>query len=196
MVGDGRTLLAVAAKAPSTAQSAFFVPAVGILGLNGDNLSPSSVTTNTVAANSITSAKINVASLSAISADCGTITAGTISANVIVAANSFTASAATFNGDVSIRGAGTTDYTARFQAQGLFGAGTLELIDFTFRTGGYIQGTADTLWVTGDEKLQLGDSSTQLIGFFGTSAVARPTISAADSTSIIQALVDLGLVTT
>lgn len=125
--GDGRTLLAVVAKAPSTNQTAFYVPAVGVLGLNGDHISPSSVTTDKVAANAITAAKINVASLSAISADLGTVTAGTVDAAVIIASSQFTANLARFKG---VEIGSSTGY----------GTGKLTIHDLVrFRTAGAIQ---------------------------------------------------------
>lgn len=195
--GDGKTLMAVAAKAPSTAQSAFFVPAVGILGLNGDNLSPSSVTTNTIAANTITAAKMNVASLSAISADLGTVTAGTISANVINASSRFTAANAEFEGGLMIRGvSGSTYNTATFSVEGLFGTAVLTLKDYTNRTGGYIKGSGSALFfgsTTSTGSLWVGDTTGVAVSFYGVTPVQRQVV-AANTTAIHAALVSLGLI--
>lgn len=166
------TLMAVCAKAPSTAQTAFFVPAVGILGLNSDNLSVSSVTTNIVAANAITAAKINVASLSAISADLGTVTAGTVSANVIIASSQFTAGTAQFTGDVII---GVSTATKALQVHGSIGA----------LSGGFI----DCLTSTGGQFVELnGGSST--IGFYGATPVTVYSVTGSRANPE-QALADL-----
>jgi len=75
-VGENAILLCYAEDSADSSQDAFFIPAVGVLGVNEDRLSIGAVSTNIVQANAITSAKINVAQLDAISADVGTLTAG------------------------------------------------------------------------------------------------------------------------
>lgn len=82
-VGDDRRLLCVATKITDATQKAFYVPAVGVLGVNENNIGANSISANLIQANTITAGKLNVSQLSAISADIGNITAGTITGNTI-----------------------------------------------------------------------------------------------------------------
>lgn len=67
----------------NTGTGASVVPSIGILALDGENITPASIQTDRIAANAITAAKIDVASLSAISADVGTLTAGVVSGDKV-----------------------------------------------------------------------------------------------------------------
>lgn len=104
MSGNDRLLMCVSFASTSTDQDPFYVPAVGVLGLNEGQLSANIVASNILKSNTITAALINVAQLSAISADMGTVTAGTVSANVIVAAEQFTAAYAFFRNSARVTG--------------------------------------------------------------------------------------------
>jgi len=84
--GDGVVLMAVAKRAAagaSSGQRCFYVPAVGVLGLNGDNIGVNSITAASITAGTITAAEITGATLSAIYADMGTLTAGEIAVGSI-----------------------------------------------------------------------------------------------------------------
>ena len=77
--GQDKILLCVAVRAStgaSSGQDAGFFPAVGQLGLNEDHLSPASVSTNILQANSVTAVKANIAFLSALASDIGVVVAG------------------------------------------------------------------------------------------------------------------------
>ena len=69
----------------------------------------------------VTDSRINVASLSAINADLGTVTAGQLNAAVVVAADSFTASVATFDGKVTINGTDAGDALTVVESGGTSG---------------------------------------------------------------------------
>jgi len=85
--GDGKILLAVAKPASATDQDAFYVPAVGVLGLNADNISVNSVSADKIQANAITSVKINAAAITSIKIDANVITASHVVANAITASH-------------------------------------------------------------------------------------------------------------
>lgn len=122
-VGDGRTLLAVVAKAPSTQQSAFYVPAVGVLGLNQDNFSARSISGSILQTNILTASHISTIDLDVV----GVNVYGTLQAAVIIASSQFTAALAQFKG-VTI--GSSTGY----------GTGQLTVHDLVrFRTAGAIQ---------------------------------------------------------
>jgi hypothetical protein len=82
-VGSGIIVLCFAKNTSDTSQNALCVPTIGVLGINQTVIGPNSIataniqaaaiTTNTLAANSVTSVKISVASLGAIVATIGTI---------------------------------------------------------------------------------------------------------------------------
>lgn len=127
---------------------AAFVPTIGELGLSTEQLGVGSVTSVTIRdgaviadsiaanviqglhiqantiqgvniqGNTITGTHINGTTLSAIFADLGTVTAGLIEADVIIAADSFTATNASFSGNMDITG------TLRVQANVTFDFGT------------------------------------------------------------------------
>jgi len=94
-VGDNKILLCVAEDTSDATQEAFYVPAIGVFGINETTIGPNSISTgkiqalaitvNEIAANTITAAKMNVSLLSAISANIGTITAGSLDAVTITA---------------------------------------------------------------------------------------------------------------
>jgi len=77
-VAAENTILVCIAKPGLSGQRAFFVPSVGVLGLNSQNISPNSVTTDHLQANSVTAAKMYVAYLDAISAYLGTMYGGSL----------------------------------------------------------------------------------------------------------------------
>jgi hypothetical protein len=87
VTGENVILLCVAKNTSDATQNAFFVPSVGVFGINETVIGPNSIstgkiqansiTTNLLQANSVTAAKISVATLDAISVNAGTITAGT-----------------------------------------------------------------------------------------------------------------------
>lgn len=77
-VGDHKQLVAFARPAVSSSQNAFFVPSVGVFGVNEEQISANAISANLIQANAVTASKINVAQLSAISADMGTLTAGVV----------------------------------------------------------------------------------------------------------------------
>jgi phage-related protein len=95
---DTAILLCVGKNTADTTQNAFFIPAVGVFGINNTNIGPNSIstgsiqasaiTTSTLAANAVTAAKISVSQLSAIAADLGSITAGTITGAILQTATS------------------------------------------------------------------------------------------------------------
>lgn len=79
VVNDAYLLLCVAWLATDTVNGfAGYVPAVGVLGVTDVNILANSVSTGTLQAGAVTAAKINVAQLSAISADMGTLTVGIV----------------------------------------------------------------------------------------------------------------------
>lgn len=92
---NDRILMCVAKNSADVVQTAFYVPAIGVLGINETQIGPSSIstskiqalsiTTGLLAAASVTAAKINVSQLSAISADIGSISAGSLTAVTITA---------------------------------------------------------------------------------------------------------------
>jgi hypothetical protein len=96
-IGDTKQLLCVADNT-SSPQEAFFIPAVGVLGINETIIGPSSIstakiqalaiTTATIAANNVTAAKISVSNLSTISLAAGTLTSGTVTGFLIRTASS------------------------------------------------------------------------------------------------------------
>jgi len=96
--GDRKKLMCFARPGFDANQRAMFIPAVGTLGVNSDNLLVNSVTAGSILAGSITTAKldalavtagkISVATLAAIAADLGTITGGTVTGALIRSAAS------------------------------------------------------------------------------------------------------------
>ena len=112
--GDGVVLMAVtkrAAAGASSGQRCFYIPAVGSLGLNGDNIGANSITASNITAGTITAAEIEagtitaaeitVGSLSVISSDMGTLDAGRITMGL---ATSPTAGSGVWIGDVASDG--------------------------------------------------------------------------------------------
>lgn len=87
-IGDGRVLLAYARPISDPSQLAFFVPAVGLFGVNGDAISPESIRTNHIAAGQVVAGHVSsislsviqaaVNQLSAITADLGEVRTGLI----------------------------------------------------------------------------------------------------------------------
>ncbi len=141
-VGDDKLLVAVAQRASAGitgGQDAFFVPGVGVLGLNQDNISANSIQTNQLAANAVTAAKIDVANLSAINANLGTVTAGQISADVIVASSRFTAAQAVFTGGIDTQSGGPATNTfrslVRFRTGGAVAIEDSRILEFYSDTG-------------------------------------------------------------
>lgn len=247
VAGAGQLLLAVAKQAASTAQNAFFVPSVGVLGMNEEQLSPDSVSTTLIqddaittpklvtdavsagkiqagaivagkiaagtivtgdiAANTITASNMNVAQLSAISADMGTLTAGTVEANVIVAAESFTATQADFNdvqiGTSSGSGGGPGFGQLTVWDVALFsGAGQvkiedgriLRLTDASDLPGGTLLASSNVMVAGGAWEFQSG------IGFYQTSPVSQGTVEGARDNpegalaDLLSKLEDTGLI--
>lgn len=86
VVAEKFILICVAKPALNTDEKAFFVPKVGYLGVNGDNIAANSIKANKIAANAVTASHISsiylqtiqavVDSLSALSANLGKVTAG------------------------------------------------------------------------------------------------------------------------
>lgn len=76
--GEQSQILCVAKPASAANQMAFFVSAVGVLGVNETNISANSISADKIQANTITAGKLNVSDLSAITADMGTLTSGSI----------------------------------------------------------------------------------------------------------------------
>ncbi|GMV07361.1 MAG: hypothetical protein AMXMBFR53_36360 [Gemmatimonadota bacterium] len=99
--GEDTLLIAVAWSGSVLANH---VQSIGLLTLDGNAINPLSITTGLIAALAITAGKLSVASLSAISADLGTVTAGTIEASVLVKATTFTATNATYTGNLIVNG--------------------------------------------------------------------------------------------
>jgi hypothetical protein len=97
-VGNNKILLCVAEDTTDATQEAFYIPSIGVLGINETIIGPNSISTgkiqalaitvNEIAANTITAAKMNVSLLSAITANLGTITAGTVTGATIKTAAS------------------------------------------------------------------------------------------------------------
>ena len=145
------------------------------------------ITAAELAAGAVTAAKINVASLSAIVADCGTITAGTISTSVLIAANTFTASTATFSGTIELSHATTGTISAS--------SGDLELTtpnDATLKStaGGTVTLSASNVSIA---------AGAQNLGFHGATPVAKQPVTGsrggnAALASLFTALATLGLV--
>lgn len=77
-VGDDKVLVAMARPASNTSQDAFWLPAVGVLGLNEEQISANLAAFNILAANTVTALLMNIGTLSAITADLGFIIAGMI----------------------------------------------------------------------------------------------------------------------
>jgi hypothetical protein len=80
-VGEDAILLCVvkrAAAGAASGQGAFYVPAVGVMGLNSEAIGVNSITAANITAGTITAAEVSVSSLSALSANMGTLTAGSI----------------------------------------------------------------------------------------------------------------------
>ena len=80
-VGEDAILLCVvkrAAAGAASGQGAFYVPAVGVMGLNSEAIGVNSITATNITAGTITAAEVSVSSLSALSANMGTLTAGSI----------------------------------------------------------------------------------------------------------------------
>lgn len=96
VVSDDVVLLAVAKAAASTSQKAFFVPGVGVFGLNAENLSPdiisateiqtNAVTTPKLITNAVTAAKITAGNVTTAKIAAGAITVDEIATNTITAA--------------------------------------------------------------------------------------------------------------
>ena len=76
--GENVVIICFAQPSVSTVQKAMFIPVVGVVGMNSDNIGSKSISTDKLQANSVTAAEISVAQLSAISADIGVVTAGRI----------------------------------------------------------------------------------------------------------------------
>lgn len=117
-VGENIILMAYAELVSDASQDAFFVSAVGVLGINEDRISVGSVSTGILQANSVTAAKINVVSLSAVSASMGTLTAGVITAgNISISADDeqilFGSATAPLTGDGVFLGLSAGDYEFR-----------------------------------------------------------------------------------
>lgn len=122
--GEDKVFLAIAKPKTDTAQEAFYLPAVGILGGLGDDIiSANLVAANIIAANTITALLMNVGELSAIVADLGTVTAGTIEAGVIIAAESFVADGAIFEGAIEVGAGGV------FSGIGILNGGFFDVLD-------------------------------------------------------------------
>lgn len=93
--GERRLLLCVAKAAPASDQRAFFVPAVGVLGVNADNIAANSIQTAHLAAGSVTAAKIAAVSIQTLHLAAGAVTTEKLAAASIttekLAAGSVTA---------------------------------------------------------------------------------------------------------
>ena len=142
-IGDDKLLVCVAERAAAGStggQNAFFVPGVGVIGLNEGQISANSIQTNQLAANAVTAAKINVANLAAINADLGTVTAGLIQAAVIIASSQFTAATAKFFGGIDTQSSGGTNRfrdLVRFTDGGAIQVEDGRILEFYDSTGGF-----------------------------------------------------------
>lgn len=171
--GDSTLLIGVAWAGGVEAN---MVQSVGILGLDGNAIRPLSVTTGLIAANAITAGKISVATLSALSADLGTVTAGTVSTNVLIAADTFTASRATFTGELEVES--NVIFSGGFAVQMEDG----EILEFYSSTNDFAgdiraSGTTSPNLALGADRIELGTTSSDKIGFMGATPVSRPTVS-------------------
>ena len=199
-VASRRAFIAVCKRAPSTQEEPFWVPGVGVLGLNSENIRANSIQANQIAANAITASKINVLSLSAISADLGTVTAGQLSANVIVASSQFTATYARFTGLLSAWG-------------GLEVASTMDLLAnnlwwFLGNPVGPDFGLMySSTWASGEQRITMGYPgnsthfttfvhNTRKLGFYGSTAPITKPSAAANAAALQTALKNLGLIST
>lgn len=116
VLDDDVILMAVCDKAPSISQEAFFVPAVGIFGLNRDQLSPdlistteitdSAVSTPKLAANSVTAAKIGAGQVDTSELAAGSVSTDKLQANSVTAAKINVASLSAISADVGTLTAG------------------------------------------------------------------------------------------
>jgi hypothetical protein len=121
-VSEDAVVLAVVKRAGASNQSAFFVPAVGVFGINETVIGPNSIstgkvqasaiTTATLAAGAVTAAKIDVAYLRAIAADLGIIIAGYISNSDNTAAIKFSGTTADPDGIPALPATNYIDFTA------------------------------------------------------------------------------------
>ncbi len=118
--GDRKILLCIARRAlagSSSGQLAFFVPAVGVFGLDGSVIGPNaitstkitddSITTPKLVANAVTAAKIAANTITASQIAANTITAGQIAANTITAAELNVATLSAISADLGTETAGT-----------------------------------------------------------------------------------------
>lgn len=215
-IGENAVYLASAKRASTGSgggELAYFRPGVGVLSLNGDQLSPSSIRTQHLTADSVLAGNIDVDYLRAISADLGNIISGYISNPTNTAAIKLSASTADPDGIPALPATNFIDLTAT-GTDPFIKHPALELLangDAVF--SGEVAAslfTAPAAVFNGtlqvdDDALFLGvlQHDGSQAGFFGTTAVGKPTVSGARDDpegalkSLLQALhslVGLGLI--
>lgn len=84
-VGDRKVLLCYAVPSADTAQSAFYLPAVGTVGINSTNLSPVSVATAAIQDDAISAPKILANAVTAVKIDAGAVTTAKLDALAVTA---------------------------------------------------------------------------------------------------------------
>lgn len=144
VVGDDVILVCVAKPSADGYQQAFFVPAVGVLGINESNLSVYSVGATIIKDSSISTAKLQAGSVVADKIAAGAVVAGKIAAGAVstneLAANSVTAakisvvSLSAISADLGTVTAGhirNSGNTAAIRLSGTATLPTTNFIDFT-----------------------------------------------------------------
>lgn len=85
VIDTGTILLCVAKPATSSIQNAFFVPAVGVFGINETVIGPNSISTGKIQANAITANEINANAVTTAKLDALSVTSAKIAADAVIA---------------------------------------------------------------------------------------------------------------
>jgi len=166
VASDDVILLAVAKKAADGSQKAFFVPGVGVFGLNEENLSPNAISateiqtdavttpklvTNAIIASKITAGSVETAKIKALNVTVDQIAGNTITAakmNVVIL-SALSADVGTLNAGIIQNGADPTNKFIDMDATGVeefikFGTTFQLLADGTATFGGTVSATSFT----------------------------------------------------
>lgn len=184
--GDGKTLIAVMSDA-AVPGVAWAIPTVGQLGLSNEHFNASSIDTNEMRANSITSAKITVAQLDAISVDTGTLTSF-----------DFDGVEATFDERIKVG-----VLSSEWIILGATDNHAMWVNAATATNVGRIYNDGDTLVIADGDALVGGDGikvGTVRLGFYDTTPITQPTVSGSRAgnaalTDLLTELENIGLIT-
>lgn len=212
-IGENAVYLASAKRASTGSgggEVAYFRPGVGAMSLNGDQLSPSSIRTLHLTADSVLAGNIDVDYLRAISADLGNIISGYISNPTNTAAIKLSATTADPDGIPALPATNFIDLTAT-GTDPFIKHPALELLangDAVF-SGEVSASLFSAPAAVFNGTLQVDDDALLLgvlqhdgtsAGFFGTTAIPKPTVSGARDdpesalANLLQALENLGLI--